>query len=110
MAGSTGGQVGIPARPTWEAGRDLTSKPFSSFCFAPFVALEFDTQGFAYSCCANGTYPVGNVANDSLVDIWSGARLAAQRAAVRSGDLSYGCTVCRWYRDHDKPDPPILRY
>ena len=95
---------------SWEATRDVADKPFHAVCYAPFVSLEFDTQGFAYSCCANGTYPVGNVATDSLAEIWGGARLAAQRDALLVGDLSYGCSVCRWYFDNERPTPPAVMY
>lgn len=95
---------------SWDAVRDLDSKPFHAACYAPFVSLEFDTQGFAYSCCANGTYPVGSVATDTLAEIWGSARLAAQREALKAGDLSYGCAVCRWYFDNDRPNPPAVMY
>ncbi|MBX3284375.1 MAG: 4Fe-4S cluster-binding domain-containing protein [Actinobacteria bacterium] len=94
----------------WDAVRDLATKPFHAACYAPFVSLEFDTQGFAYSCCANGTYPVGSVATDTLAEIWGSARLAAQREALKAGDLSYGCAVCRWYFDNDRPNPPAVMY
>jgi MoaA/NifB/PqqE/SkfB family radical SAM enzyme len=94
----------------WEAERTTSGRPFHATCYAPFVSLEFDTQGFAYTCCANGTYPVGNVATDTLDEIWTGARLAAQRDALRTGDLSYGCAVCRWYFDNDRPTPPAVMY
>lgn len=95
---------------SWDATRDLAAKPFHAACYAPFVSLEFDTQGFAYSCCANGTYPVGSVATDTLAEIWGSARLAAQREALQAGDLSYGCAVCRWYFDNDRPNPPAVMY
>jgi MoaA/NifB/PqqE/SkfB family radical SAM enzyme len=95
---------------SWDAARELESKPFHAACYAPWVSLEFDTQGYAYSCCANGTYPVGNVGTDTLAEIWGSARLAAQRGALRAGDLSYGCTVCRWYLDNDRPNPPAMMY
>lgn len=94
----------------WEAERDTSGHPFHATCYAPFVSLEFDTQGFAYSCCANGTYPMGSVATSTLSEIWHGARLAAQRDALRVGDLSYGCATCRWYFEHQRPSPPAVMY
>jgi len=94
----------------WEAERDASGHPFHATCYAPFVSLEFDTQGFAYSCCANGTYPMGSVATSTLAEIWHGARLAAQRDALRVGDLSYGCATCRWYFENQRPSPPAVMY
>jgi MoaA/NifB/PqqE/SkfB family radical SAM enzyme len=64
-------------------------------CRAPFVAMEFDAFGDVQACCANTLYPLGNVGRSSLRDIWEGPRATLLRDAVRRGDLSFGCTICR---------------
>ena len=65
-------------------------------CDAPFVAMEFDAFGDVQVCCANALYPIGNVGEQSLREIWSGPRAAAMRAALSEGDMSLGCSVCRY--------------
>ena len=47
-------------------------KAFDSACYAPFVAMEFDPQGRVFTCCTNQLYPMGNVAESSLREIWHG--------------------------------------
>ncbi|MCU1499832.1 MAG: hypothetical protein JWM47_3785 [Acidimicrobiales bacterium] len=64
-------------------------------CGAPFVAMEFDPFGNVQVCCSNALYPLGNVARDSLDEIWRGARATTMRKAMEEGDFSRGCVVCR---------------
>ncbi len=73
-------------------GRD----PATLTCAAPFVAMEFDQFGEVQACCANTLYPLGNVRDTSLREIWRGERAAALRSALQRHDLSLGCTVCRY--------------
>lgn len=77
-------------------------------CHAPFVSLELDPAGNAYTCCANQLYPLGHVADASLAEIWSGPRARALRAALAAGDLSLGCNSCRWADEHGN-DQTIAR-
>lgn len=58
--------------------------------------MEFDAFGDVQVCCANALYPIGNVGAQSLREIWTGPRAAAMRAAMNEGDLSLGCSVCRY--------------
>ena len=57
--------------------------------------MEFDQFGDVQACCANALYPLGNVRDLTLEQIWHGERAAALRAALRRHDYSFGCTVCR---------------
>lgn len=70
-------------------------------CRAPFVTLEFDPFGDVQACCANALYPLGNVASHTIDQIWRGPRVEQLRTALRSGDLTLGCGVCR-HRIHDR--------
>src|SRR4051812_31028023 len=97
--------VSVEGLEQWDASRDFGAKAFKAACYAPYVSLEFDTQGFVFTCCANGIYPMGNVRDDRLVEIWQGARIVAQREALKAYDLSHGCTVCQWYLRNGKGDP-----
>lgn len=80
----------------FDATRDFSRHGFRACCYAPFTSLYFDTLGVVRVCCQNTEHPVGNVAEQSLDDIWGGARVAALRAALQAGDLSQGCRFCHW--------------
>lgn len=58
--------------------------------------MEFDAFGDVQACCANALYPLGNVTRQTLREIWEGPRAERLRRALASGDLSYGCSVCRY--------------
>lgn len=94
----------------FDARRDLSTKPFRSACYAPFVSLEFDTRGNVFTCCGNGVYPVGDVTRHSLEEIWTGERIRAQRQALRADDFSYGCFVCKWAIAQRRPDTLVDLY
>lgn len=78
----------------------------SPICSAPFVAMEFDQFGDVQACCANALYPLGNVARQSIREIWDGERAVALRTALLRGDLSYGCGVCRHRLSHGYGELP----
>jgi MoaA/NifB/PqqE/SkfB family radical SAM enzyme len=63
-------------------------------CRAPHVNLRFSPDGSIVACCANGTYVLGHVARDRVLDVWRGERLARLRAALDAGDWSLGCQDC----------------
>ena len=77
-------------------------------CHAPFVSMEFDPSGNVFTCCANQLYPMGNVADGTLADIWRGPRAHALRAALADGDLTLGCNSCHWAMAHGN-DASIAR-
>lgn len=63
-------------------------------CFAPFSNLFLGTTGDVYTCCDSFGYPLGNIADERLPDIWASARLAALRDALGRDDYSLGCGYC----------------
>lgn len=65
-------------------------------CQAPLVAMDFDPIGNVQACCANALYPLGNIAENSLREIWEGARAQLLRSALARGNLNLGCGVCRY--------------
>lgn len=77
-------------------------------CHAPFVSMELDPAGNAYTCCANQLYPLGHVADAPLAELWAGPRAQALRAALAVGDLTLGCNSCRWADEHGN-DQTIAR-
>ncbi len=93
-----------------DEGRDLTDKAFRSACYAPFGTFELDPLGFVLPCCMNNAYPLGNVTEERLTDIWRGRRAAMLREALEAYDFSYGCGTCRWEAEHDKEAPQFKQY
>jgi MoaA/NifB/PqqE/SkfB family radical SAM enzyme len=75
-------------------------------CRAPLVSLDFDPRGNVQVCCANSIYPIGNVVESTIRDIWEGGRARALRAAVAADDLSMGCMVCRHRIEHAGGEVP----
>ncbi len=96
-------------RRRYYASRDLASKPFAAFCYAPFVSMYLDQWGFVRACCQNWTGTLGNVAHERLPAIWRGPRAAALRGAVRSDDLSQGCQYCAWQVADGEPSVVFAR-
>lgn len=83
----------------YDATRDFSEKGFRSVCYAPFVSLYFDTLGLVRVCCQNTTYVVGNVAEQSLDEIWRGPRIRALRNALLKDNFALGCRFCEWQLD-----------
>ena len=83
------------------AGRDLSTKAFTSACYAPFTSMFLDPHGNVLACCQNTDHPLGNVRDASLLELWRGPRADALRDALRRDDLSQGCRYCAWQRDRD---------
>lgn len=79
-------------------------------CRAPFIALDFDSRGNVQACCANALYPLGNITEQRLPEIWSGERIHHLRAAMLRHDYSLGCTVCRHRRNGDSGALPANYY
>lgn len=85
-----------------------------SACLAPATALYLTPSGDVQACCFNVAHPLGNVAEQRLLDIWHGARAQRLRDALAIGDLSRGCQACAWsardgagpYREYDQFAPP----
>lgn len=66
----------------------------SATCRAPHVALRLSPDGHAHACCVNDQYPLGDVREQTLREIWEGEALARLRAALDDADWSLGCTDC----------------
>ena len=70
--------------------------PGLAVCRAPSASMYLDQHGDVRACCQNAGFPLGNVAEASLVEIWRGSRAGRLREAVAAGDLSLGCDFCAW--------------
>lgn len=94
----------------YDKGRDLSGKSFRAACYAPFATFELDPLGFVLPCCMNNAYPLGNITEERLSDIWRGRRAAMLRDALERYDFGYGCGTCRWEAEHDKEAPQYRQY
>lgn len=79
------------------------------FCNAPSASLYLDQRGDVRACCQNAGFPMGNVTERSLREIWDGERAHRLRAAVADGDLSLGCNFCRWQVEEGSGDAVFAR-
>ena len=70
--------------------------PEGFLCNAPSASLYLDQRGDVRACCQNAGFPLGNVTERSLREIWDGERAHRLREAVSLGDLSLGCNFCSW--------------
>ena len=82
-----------------DRARDLRDKAVRSACYAPFTSMYLDPHGDVLACCQNTEHPLGNVAEQSLTDIWHGARARELRDALEAYDLGKGCKFCAWQID-----------
>ncbi|MBL8776671.1 MAG: SPASM domain-containing protein, partial [Acidimicrobiales bacterium] len=65
-------------------------------CHAPFGNLFLDPLGEARACCVAAGYPLGDLSEQRLPEIWSAPRTVALRQAMVDRDFSMGCGHCDW--------------
>jgi len=78
----------------YDKTRDLSIKPFKALCYAPFNTLYFDNNGNVRVCCHNGTFPVGNILESSIEEIWHGDKIKKLRDAMKAYEFGPGCQFC----------------
>lgn len=83
---------------------------FEPVCTAPYLVMDFDPAGNVQACCVNAMYPLGNVGNSTIREIWEGERARTLRRAIERGDLGYGCGVCRHRLAFEAGDPASWYY
>lgn len=83
-------------RKAYEASRHMQGKPFKSACYSPYTSLYFCTNGDVVACCKSSNYVLGNVATESLEQIWHGKRAQAMRRSLRDYNFKLGCEFCEW--------------
>ena len=68
----------------------------STACHAPQVQLYFFPDGDVRPCCMNTEFPLGNVGEQRLLEIWHGARRRRLVERLAADDFSLGCEPCEW--------------
>lgn len=87
-------QPGVLDLSRYHGQRDIQHQTFRSACYAPFVGMSFDMNGVVSVCAFTRTTPIGQVGQDSLLDMWRGPTVRALRRAVERDDLAHACTRC----------------
>ena len=85
------GRVSVALRARRQPKR---SEVIEAGCHAPFGNLFLNAVGEVHACCVSRGYPLGNIAEQRLPEIWHGAAAAALRGAIVESDYSLGCGVC----------------
>ncbi|MGC9953350.1 MAG: radical SAM protein [Rhizomicrobium sp.] len=84
------------ARALHDSTRDFSGKAVRALCYAPYASLYFDFQGRVRVCCHNFAYPAGNILEDSIDEIWQGARIGVLRKTLARGEFGPGCDFCQF--------------
>ncbi|MBI5845642.1 MAG: radical SAM protein [Deltaproteobacteria bacterium] len=67
----------------------------AAICHAPFKSLYFKPRGEVLACCLSDRYELGRYPEQSVMDIWRGARAKDLRRAILRRELPPACGGCR---------------
>ena len=79
---------------SYERSRKLSEKALPALCYAPFTSLYFDNGGNVRVCCHNSNFPVGNIRESSIDQIWNGEPIRKLRQALARYEFGPGCDFC----------------
>ncbi|MBL4577857.1 MAG: radical SAM protein [Flavobacteriales bacterium] len=65
-------------------------------CYAPFKNMYFGIDGSATACCYNRTHSFGSFPEQSIHEMWFGAKADELREHIKCNDLSKGCQGCQY--------------
>ena len=65
-----------------------------TICLLPWVHSEFSTAGTANPCCLYTGEPMGNLKEESFLDIWHGEKYQKLRQDFLDGKKPSGCAMC----------------
>ena len=63
-------------------------------CLLPWIHTEFTTEGTAKPCCLYRGEPMGNLKEESFLDIWRGEKYQNLRQEFLDGKQPKGCSMC----------------
>lgn len=75
----------------------------TSVCFAPSSMVYLAPDGHVRACCRSFT-PIGNVVENSFLEIWNGASRRRMVDALAVGTFPQGCEPCGVERDVEGPE------
>lgn len=66
-----------------------------TFCIYPWIHLHAYPTGSAYPCChAEMNYPIGNVRNNTLKEVWNSDKMKELRVGMLTQKPHHACTRC----------------
>ena len=70
---------------------DLGGAPLQGkFCPNPFKQIDLEESGVAYTCCSSWLpTPMGNLKNNTLMELWNGATMQRIRESIFDGSFRY---------------------
>lgn len=66
----------------------------SASCWAPFRSMYFGFRGNTSVCCFNKIHVIGKYPEQSIREIWFGAKADEIRKSLSKNDFSLGCQSC----------------
>jgi MoaA/NifB/PqqE/SkfB family radical SAM enzyme len=78
----------------YDRRRNFSDKAVRALCYAAHTSLYFDNSGNVRVCCHNWSYPVGNILQNTLDEIWQGAKIRILRDALTDYKFGPGCEFC----------------
>lgn len=75
------------------ASRDF--RPGCSLCYAPSNSLFFARDGRVQACCYNRDFPLGRYPDQSVLEIWQGARRQTLEQQLVNHHFGPGCQQCQ---------------
>ncbi len=69
--------------------------PGKKVCYAPFNNMYFAIDGKVMACCYNRDVPLGFYPENSISQIWKGAKANELRERIDNFDLGGGCQLCK---------------
>lgn len=86
------------------------TEPLDAICALPFTDLNIMPTGYVTLCCfdALGKEVLGDISQQTIMEIWTGARLRRIRKALLAGDRSVteSCAVCDYNGRRTPPTVP----
>lgn len=71
-----------------------TNTDKSLACHAPTLNLNFEQNGNVRACCYNSLHILGKWPEQSIQQIWEGAKANELRQYIRNNDFGGGCDIC----------------
>ena len=65
------------------------------FCYTPYTQLYFSFDGQVLMCCQNKNFILGNIANESVQEIWQGKHKSILKESLKKYNFDKGCQECK---------------
>lgn len=66
----------------------------SALCHAPTTSMFFGIGGDVLACCMSREFPLGNIKNKTINEIWNGSIMLQMRKEMSRNQLNEACKYC----------------